>query len=578
MGHLRRSTLGRSWHYTWKWLGPVRRRLLISPFLASSLTAVETLVLLVAARLLLGFVQGDDTIDLGVPGVGLLTFNEVCFVGLGLVLITAVIRYLYSRYTAWLAAVAVRSARQTVLDAALHTPWERQRSQRAGELQRLLATNGIAASVPVVNLAVVLNAGSVIAVYFTIVAVSSPRLLLIMVALMVVLLLGFSPLRTMTKTRASQYARAIGELQLDSSSFSALKREFELYAVQDESFSQLRRSNASVATAFGQRLFLFRFVPALYQLALIAGIVAALAVARSVDLTVAGVSTAAVLLLRSMTYVQQLNSSAQTALGAFPLLDEIDDYVAQGHTSRRTFGTETLSSVETIELRDVSFTYEGSEHAIRDVNLVLRAGDQVGIVGSSGGGKSTLANLLVRLTDPTIGAAVVNGRPIEAYDRQSWAEQVGFVGQEPLLLRGTIAENVRLFRQASVEDVESSLAKANVLEEFQVLPAGLDTMVGEGANALSGGQRQRLGIARALLTKPSLLVLDEPSSALDAESERQIDVALQNLDPNAIVVIISHRQTLLERCGRLLRVHDGRVTEDLTRTPIVRGELNVAAD
>jgi ABC-type multidrug transport system fused ATPase/permease subunit len=172
--------------------------------------------------------------------------------------------------------------------------------------------------------------------------------------------------------------------------------------------------------------------------------------------------------------------------------------------------------------------------------------------------------MLVRLTDPTTGRVLIDGLPIEDISTRSWAGDVAFVGQEPLLLRGTVAENVRLYRDADDSDVEQALRTANLWDEINAFPAGLDTPIGEGFSSLSGGQRQRLCIARALLSRPSLLVLDEPSSALDAESERQIEMALANLDPNTIVVVISHRPLLLEGCTRVLRVAEGKVSEDLS--------------
>ena len=566
-GYLGRSVVGRSTSYAWRWLGPVRKRLLLSPVLAMLLTGAETLVLLVAARLLLAFVEEEDELDIGVAGIDSLSFYEACLIGLALTVIAAGLRYAYSRYTASLVGVAVRTARESLLDSALHMPWQRQRSQRLGELQRLLGTNGTATSVPILVMATVLNAGSAIVVYFAIVAWTAPQLLIIVAGIILGLLVIFAPLRKMLTARARAHTAAIAELQLDSTSFSSLKREIELYAVQDESFSQLRRSNYSLASAFRQQMFLQRLIPPLYQLALMAGVVAAVAFAKLVGLTLVGVGTAAVLLLRSLSYVQQLNTNVQNAIAALPLMQEIDEYVAEARSFKRSFGDEELTTVTEIELRNVSFEYETSTSALEHVDLTLHAGDRIGIIGSSGGGKSTLANLLVRLTDSTLGSILVNGRPIAAYDPQSWANEVGYVGQDPLLLRGTIEENVRLFRTASIDDVERSLANANILREVQALPEGLQTAVGEGSNSLSGGQRQRLGIARALLTKPSLVVLDEPSSALDAESEQQIGAALDNLDPSTILVVISHRPLLLEACTRVVRIDDGRVVEDRSKAP-----------
>ncbi len=561
---LRTSVVGRIGHYAWSWLGPARKRLFLSPFLAGSLTIAETAMLLLAARLLLGFVEQQDRLEVGRFGIDSIGFYEGCLLGLGLALVTGLLRYVDSRFTAGLASISIRSARNSLLESAFNTPWQKQRSRRLGELQRLLATNGIAAAVPVMVIATVLNAGSAVVVYLIIILMTSPQLLLVVVALVLALVGAFAPLRRTLKRKATEHTQAIAALQLDSTSYSALQREIELYAVQNESLDVLRRSNRHLASVFRQQRFLQRFVPPLYQLALMTSVIVAVAFARFADLTVAGVGIAALLLLRSLSYVQQLNGNVQTAIEALPLLDEIEAYVDDSREAMKSHGNRPLDRVSTIELRDVSYSY-GDEPVITGVNLRLAAGDRVGVVGTSGGGKSTLANLLVRLTDATTGQILVNGEPITDFSRKSWADAVALVGQEPLLLRGTIAENVRLYRDADDDDVERALLAANLLEEIRAFPAGMQTAVGEGWSSLSGGQRQRLGIARALLTGPSLLVLDEPSSALDANTEREIEAALANLDPDTIVVVISHRPLLLERCTRVLGVAGGRVTEDASR-------------
>lgn len=558
------TVLGRAAQYAWRWLGSSRRRLFLSPILAGALTVSETAVLLLAARLLLAFVEEQDRLEIGIGGVDDVAFYTGCLLGVGLAVVTGLLRYVDSRFTASLAEIAVRSARGSLLEAAFHTPWQEHRSRRLGELQRLLATNGTAAATPVVVIATVLTAGSAVLVYMAIILTTAPQLLILIVALVLALVAAFGPLRRMMKTKAKQHATAIAALQLDATSFSALQREIELYAVQQQSLGVLQGSNSSLASVFRQQKFLQRFVSPLYQLSLMTSIIVAVAFARFADLTVAGVGTAALLLLRSLSYVQQLNGNVQTAIEALPLLAEIDEFVEAGAASRRSYGTRELDRARRVELSGVAYAYDDTP-VIGGVNLTLTAGERVGIVGTSGGGKSTLANMLVRLTSATDGRVAVNGNPIEDYSPESWARSVAFVGQDPLLLRGTVAENVRLYRNASDDEVRQALATANLLDDVLAFPRGLDTEVGEGFSSLSGGQRQRLGIARALLTRPSLLVLDEPSSALDADSERHIETALRNLDHDTLVVIISHRPMLLESCTRVLRVANGRVTEEPSR-------------
>ncbi len=570
----RRTVFGRTAGYAWRWLGPVRKRLFLSPILAGALTMSETAVLLLAARLLLAFVDGEDRLQIGFAGIDDIGFYQGCVLGIGLAVATGLLRYVDSRFTASLALVAVRTARGALLESGFHTPWEQHRSRRLGELQRLLATNGTAAATPVVVIATVLTAGAALTVYFSIIVVTAPQLLVLIVVLVLALVAAFGPLRRMMKRRAKEHASAIATLQLDATSFSALQREIELYAVQEQSLAVLQRSNASLAHVFSQQKFLQRFVSPLYQLSLMSSIIVAVAFARGTGLTVAGVGTAALLLLRSLSYVQQLNGNVQTAIEALPLLGEIDEYLEESRASRRRFGDRPIDAVRSVTFDQVAYAYDpgpDGEPVVSGVDVSLAPGDRVAIVGASGSGKSTLAAMLVRLTAPTDGRLLINGHPIAEYDPTAWAGSVAFVGQEPMLLRGTVAENVRLYRDATDAEVERALATANLLDEIRALPQGLDTPVGEGHSSLSGGQRQRLGIARALLARPSLLVLDEPSSALDARSEQHIETALANLDPGTIVVIISHRPLLLHGCNRRLRVGDGRVVEEPIEPAAITG-------
>jgi ABC-type multidrug transport system fused ATPase/permease subunit len=182
------------------------------------------------------------------------------------------------------------------------------------------------------------------------------------------------------------------------------------------------------------------------------------------------------------------------------------------------------------------------------------------VAGPSGAGKSTLVQVLLRLRAPTEGSYLVDGRPAADYRAGDWAREVSLVPQEPKLIEGTVADNIRFLRTGITDQqVATASGLAGLDRDLAVWPDGVDRLVGPRHLALSGGQRQRVAIARALAGAPSLLVLDEPTSALDVECERVIQDTLAGLKGLVTVVVIAHRLTTLQRCDRILLLRDGRV-------------------
>jgi subfamily B ATP-binding cassette protein MsbA len=231
-----------------------------------------------------------------------------------------------------------------------------------------------------------------------------------------------------------------------------------------------------------------------------------------------------------------------------------------------------------IRVSKVSFSY-GREPVLRDVSLELRAGEVVALVGRTGAGKTTLADLLLRLYDPDSGAIEIDGVDLRRVARASLARLAGVVTQEPFLFAGTIRENIRYGRpEASDTEVEAAGRAAHVDEFTDGLPQGYDTWVGEGGAKLSGGQRQRVAIARALLRDPSLLILDEATSALDARSERLVQDALDRLLAGRTVLVIAHRLSTIRHADRIVVLENGEVSqvgrhEDLAAEPGLYREL-----
>jgi ATP-binding cassette subfamily C protein len=217
-----------------------------------------------------------------------------------------------------------------------------------------------------------------------------------------------------------------------------------------------------------------------------------------------------------------------------------------------------------VEFRNVSFKYdkEDGNFVLDQMELFIRARETTVILGPSGGGKSTFADLLIGLLTPDIGQVLIDGRPLEGSVLHSWRKSVGYVPQESLLFHETLKDNMRWASpESSEEDIWNALQMASAADFVKALPEGLMTIVGDRGVRLSGGQRQRISLARALLRKPTLLLLDEATSNLDAKNEQRIIQAMQDLRGKMTVVFISHRKSVVECSDRVVVIEGGRAQE-----------------
>ena len=215
-----------------------------------------------------------------------------------------------------------------------------------------------------------------------------------------------------------------------------------------------------------------------------------------------------------------------------------------------------------VELDHVSFTYPGSSEVLHDIDLTVAAGETVAIVGPSGGGKSTLCQLVPRFYDVTEGSIRVDGLDVRQVTQRSLRRAIGIVQQDVFLFADTIRENIRYGRpDATDEEVEQAAYRAELLEDIRTMPQGFDTYVGERGAMLSGGQKQRVAIARIFLKDPAILILDEATSALDSVTEAKIQGAFDQLSQGRTTLIIAHRLSTIRSAHRILVVQDGRIAE-----------------
>ena len=224
-----------------------------------------------------------------------------------------------------------------------------------------------------------------------------------------------------------------------------------------------------------------------------------------------------------------------------------------------------------IELRSVSFRYAADQPLLFDgFSLRSQAGEKVGLVGRSGGGKTTLTRLLLRFADVEAGAILIGGQPIDRVPQSALRRLIGYVPQDPSMFHRTIADNIRVGRPGATDaEVRRAARLAHAAEFIEALPAGYETRVGERGVKLSGGQRQRVAIARAILKDAPILILDEATSSLDSESEALIQEALWTLMAGRTAIVIAHRLSTVRRMDRLVVLERGRIVEQGTHDELL---------
>ncbi|MEJ7812270.1 MAG: ABC transporter ATP-binding protein [Gemmatimonadaceae bacterium] len=223
-----------------------------------------------------------------------------------------------------------------------------------------------------------------------------------------------------------------------------------------------------------------------------------------------------------------------------------------------------------VTFENVTFAYDGVRQVLRGVSFEVQPGELIGLVGPSGGGKSTVVNLIARFYDATGGAVRVDGVDLRTLDTGHYRRQLGMVLQDPYLFHGTVLENIRYgLPEASFAAVIAAAKAANAHDFICKLGQGYDTVVGERGHTLSGGERQRISIARAILHDPRILILDEATSSVDTETEREIQEALERLVAGRTVFAIAHRLSTLRRASRLFAIEDGRLAEHGTHRELL---------
>lgn len=451
--------------------------------------------------------------------------------------------------------------RSQLSNAFLSAPWRLQQEQPPGRLQELLTTFAGQGAQLMLGITVLVSSTFSLAAFLLLAVMVDPLGSLAAGAALLVLGFSLRPARERVRRKANQMAQDGLQFAARLSEVSDLGLEMHVFAVQpavEERVATLIKSNAVLTERLS---YLRTLIPALYSaLAYLALAAAVGVIAIANPENVGSIGAVLLVMLRSLSYGQSLQVAVSTISSNAPFADELHRQIEEFRSEAERDRSQHVDRVGTISLVDVDFEYRPGHPVLTGINLTIPPHEVLGIVGPSGSGKSTLVQLLLGLRDPTRGRVEVDGRLVSSLSAESWAQQVTFVPQQSHLIDGTIADNIRFMRSGiSDEEVQRAARLARLEEDVLGWPGRYDHPVGERGTRLSGGQQQRVCIARALVGRPSLLILDEPTSSLDVRSESLIRDALATLAQEMTIVVIAHRMSTLQICGRIAVIQAGRL-------------------
>ncbi len=526
---------------------------------AGGFAEAGVLAVLAETALLIAKHQSDIATTLG-PVRLHASIGALLVLGIGLALARLALGLVTSFIPARIVTSMQATLRSDLFDAFTRASWNVQSRDREGHFQELI-TNHINSAIQAYSAAAALITAALTFLVLVISAVAlSPFAALGIILVAGTLAAVLRPLGNLGQRRAAAlsegwlaYAGGVNEAV-------RLAEETHVFGAQAK---QRERLDAFIASFHRPNLhvnWLARLVSTVYQsLIYLLLVVSLLVLYYAAPANLGALGVVVLMLVRSGSYGQAVQSGIQTLRQSQPYVDRLRAAERAYRESAAPTGAEPLGELKTLELRDVSFSYDRAMAALKHLNLEVVGGETIGVVGPSGAGKSTLVQILLGLRPPTSGEYLINGRGVGEYTNESWNRAVAYVPQEPRLLHASVTENIRFFREIPDDAVMRAAIDAGIHDDIMRWSDGYNTMVGPRADAISGGQQQRICLARALAAEPALLILDEPTSALDPLAEQLIQDSLMRLRGNLTLVVVAHRMSTLEICERVLVIVDGAV-------------------
>ena len=483
-----------------------------------------------------------------------------------------------------LARRAIVEVRQNIVAGFFNATWDVQSKERLGNLQQLLSYNAEQVADVILSLAIMVQAGFMLVALLVAALLVNPVEALISGAALTALASALWPLTRKGRGLNRLLSQQNRAFATQVTEFTRLAVEFRIFGVKDAAVSSLHDANVEAGGRYFRARFIQVISPIIYQsLALLFVVLGFSIVVTNHSHNLGGQVALLLLMLRSLLYGSTLQSALQTVQSSTGFTEILSQAIGEFRESVPSAESAPTPSTFDVSFIDVCYRYDGRQDVLRNISFDVPSGKAVAIVGPSGSGKTTLSRLLLGLIEPTSGSLTIGGAtPSELVSSPS-ARTFAYVSQEPILMQGSIADNIAFFRPLDFATIEAASKQAFLHEDITMMSERYETIVGEGGGELSGGQRQRLSIARALAGTSNILVMDEPTSAVDNRSESLIRQTLRNLNGERTCFIISHRLSLVEDCDFVLVLsNDGRYEfgrrDDVVRGPFYRSVSSSISD
>jgi ABC-type multidrug transport system fused ATPase/permease subunit len=465
---------------------------------------------------------------------------------------------------------SLASVRAKMIKGFFRSNWRIQSQERLGHLQQLLTLNcEKAAEITLLmayGLQTLLSLVALLLVAFLVSPISAAFVLAFGLLLSFVL----HPFNNWGRRASARWSENSLSMSTLVTEYVRLAREFRLFGVEKEATSGLLRSNELAARTQRQVALLQQLVTLIYQTLALTFIICAFAViAGHPTHDLGAIAAVLLLILRSLFYAAGTQGSLQGVRSSGGFLDTATQELDRFAQNPYEIESGELPTSFDVDVQSMSFAYDERGSVLEQVTFRVPDGQILGIVGRSGSGKTTLSQILLGMLEPESGIVLVGGVLATGIAKGEGSSPVALVAQDLVLLEGTIAFNISLFRDIDPKRIEAASRAAHLHEDVMSMPDLYETKVGEGGASLSGGQLQRLAIARALAGAPRLLVMDEPTSAVDVRSESLIRQTLSELRGQMTSIVISHRLALVEDCDLLLVLTNGRVADFGPRTEVL---------
>jgi ATP-binding cassette subfamily B protein len=535
----------------------------------------ESIALLLLGNLALGVATGDEVLPIPLSG-GLSPTSTVLTYVLLLVLLRFCLGMLSARLSSRIASSVSLGARTQMIAAYGDANYLARQRSDLGELMQRVSLWPLALGASVGTLLGYLSNVVITSSMLVVAFLRDPLVSLFVILLTVALFALFVPLR--------RYIRRLSAALLTRQETTARSLdEFHHLGAEAEAFGVLSELQDRVSAAFADESMTWRqtnFVKGAVSPTYVAVSLSAIAVGLGLlslqsPEAVTSLGPTLLVVLRSLSYGQGLQQASTTLASFTPMLHRVAATQRDLKCARRTLGQVNATPFQSLRLRGVTFTYQTERTGgLDNISLEINRGDRLGVVGPSGGGKSTLAKVLLGLIEPLDGDVLLNGRAVSDFSSSSRTQRFAYVPQFARLMSGSLEDNTVFFRRPlRGTTVDESIMASGLLPDEHAFPEGLATQVDPHSAQLSGGQVQRLAVARALLGRPEVLVLDEPTSSVGAVSEVHIRETLRGLGDDVTLIIVSHRPELLELCNKIAVLEDGCLSCFGTRADVIRDSI-----